>query len=98
MENLEKQPQKRIVSHNFWKWVRATQGTSRGYSMCWTFTNYYHLFSGLCQLRWYWASMPVERTVPCWPSPRLPFTDQRSRCACSAGTRRRQKDRLLAEG
>ncbi len=23
MENLEKQPQRRIVSHHFWKWVRA---------------------------------------------------------------------------
>src|SRR5215469_3466165 len=41
--------------------------------MCWTFTTHYHLLCGLCQLRWYWASMPAQRTLPCWPSPKIAF-------------------------
>lgn len=52
---------------------RENASTPCGYNMCWMSTNYDHLLCGLCQLRWYWVSMPVERTLQCWPSPRLPF-------------------------
>ena len=34
---------------------------------------YYHLLCGLCQLRWYWASMLVLITLKYWPSPKIAF-------------------------
>src|SRR5690348_13462274 len=60
-------------THQLVNKVKSEQGTSCGYNMCWTFTNYSHLLCGLCHLRWYWASMPVERTLPCWLSPKIAF-------------------------
>jgi len=34
---------------------------------------YSHLLCGLCQLRWYWASMLVLITLQYWPSPQIAF-------------------------
>ena len=56
-----------------WEMGEGSAGTSCGYNMCWTFPNSSHLLCGLCQLRWYWASMPVERTLQCWHSLKIAF-------------------------
>ena len=65
--------QRRIVSHHFGKWVRAAQGTSCGYNMCWTFPNYDPLLCGLCQFRWYWASMAAIENVTMLALPKIAF-------------------------
>ena len=57
----------------FGKWVRAAQGTSCGYNRCWTFPNSSHLLCGLCQLRWYWASMPALENVTMLALPKIAF-------------------------
>jgi hypothetical protein len=72
MENLEKQPQRRIVSHHFWKWVRVAcvgrfPHMTISFAVCVSFAG----TGPPCSLRERYNVGPTPR-LPCW-------------CACSTG-------------
>ena len=52
---------------------RENASTPFGYNMCWMSTNYDHLLCGLCQFRWYWASMPTIENVTMLALPNIAF-------------------------